>query len=101
MPGVAALREQIARKVADLYGCRADMDAEVTVTAGATEAIFCAITAVVRPGDEVIVFDPAYDCYEPAITLSGGVTASRTLSQSGRNVGAVSGTRRVVSARLG
>ena len=74
MPGVAALREQIALKVAALYGCGADMDAEVTVTAGATEAIFCAITAVVRPGDEVIVFDPAYDCYEPAVTLSGGVT---------------------------
>ena len=74
MPGVAALREQVARKVADLYGCRANMDTEVTITAGATEAIFCAITAVVRPGDEVIVFDPAYDCYEPAITLAGGVT---------------------------
>ncbi len=74
MPGVPALREQIARKVADLYGCRVDMDTEVTITAGATEAIFCAITAVVRPSDEVIVFDPAYDCYEPAVTLAGGVT---------------------------
>ncbi|MCX7065857.1 MAG: methionine aminotransferase, partial [Proteobacteria bacterium] len=74
MPGVPALREQIARKVAALYGRHVDMDAEVTVTAGATEAIFCAITAVVRPGDEVIVFDPAYDCYEPAVTLAGGVT---------------------------
>ena len=51
-----------------------DRDTEVTITAGATEAIFCAITAVVRPGDEVIVFDPAYDCYEPAVTLAGGVT---------------------------
>lgn len=74
MPGVAALREQVSLKVAALYGCRANADTEVTITAGATEAIFCAITAVVRPGDEVIVFDPAYDCYEPAVTLSGGVT---------------------------
>src|SRR5262249_226926 len=60
MAGVAALREQVARKVADLYGAAVDMDTEVTITAGATEAIFCAITAVVRPGDEVVVFDPAY-----------------------------------------
>ncbi len=74
MPGVPALREQVARKVADVYGRRVDMDAEVTITAGATEAIFCAITAVVRPWDEVIVFDPAYDSYEPAVTLAGGVT---------------------------
>src|SRR5512139_2804971 len=74
MPGVMALREQVARKVASLYGASVDPDTEVTITAGATEAIFCAITAVVRPGDEVIVFDPAYDCYEPAVTLAGGVT---------------------------
>jgi methionine transaminase len=74
MPGVPALREQIAHKVAALYSRRVDSDAEVTVSAGATEALFCAITAVVRPGDEVIVFDPAYDSYEPAISLSGGVT---------------------------
>lgn len=74
MPGVLALREQVARKVAALYGAHVDPDTEVTITAGATEAIFCAITAVVRPGDEVIVFDPAYDCYEPTVTLAGGVT---------------------------
>jgi methionine transaminase len=80
MPGVAALREQIARKVADIYGLAVDSDDEVTVTAGATEALFCAITAVVRPGDEVIVFDPAYDSYEPAVTLSGGVTIHVPLS---------------------
>jgi methionine aminotransferase len=74
MPGVAALREQIAYKVRDLYRCAVDADDEVTVTAGATEALLCAITAVVRPGDEVIVFDPAYDSYEPAVTLAGGTT---------------------------
>jgi len=74
MPGVVALREQIVNKVRDLYGCTVDCEGEVTVTAGATEALFCAITAVVRPGDQVIVFDPAYDSYEPAVTLCGGTT---------------------------
>jgi methionine transaminase len=72
MPGVPALREAIAGKVADLYGCVVDPDGEVTVTSGATEALFCAIAAVVRPGDEVVVFDPAYDSYEPVVTLQGG-----------------------------
>lgn len=74
MPGVPALREAIAAKVADLYGRRVDPDGEVTVTSGATEALFCAVAAVVRPGDEVIVLDPAYDSYEPAVTLQGGIT---------------------------
>ncbi len=80
MTGVAALREQIAHKVLRLYGRSVDADREVTVTAGATEALFCAITAVVRPGDEVIVFDPAYDSYEPAVTLAGGTTIHVPLS---------------------
>ena len=74
MMGVASLREALARKVADLYGRPVDAEHEVTVTSGATEALFCAIAAVVRPGDEVIVFDPAYDSYEPAVTLQGGKT---------------------------
>ena len=74
MTGVAALREQIARKTLALYGRAVDPEHEVTVTAGATEALFSAIHAVVRPGDQVIVFDPAYDSYEPAVTLAGGVT---------------------------
>ncbi|MDP6376162.1 MAG: methionine aminotransferase [Pseudomonadales bacterium] len=74
MMGVAALREAISHKVSDLYGLVADPDREITVTSGATEALFCAIAAVVHPGDEVIVFDPAYDSYEPAVTLQGGVT---------------------------
>ncbi|WP_132999931.1 pyridoxal phosphate-dependent aminotransferase [Luteimonas arsenica] len=71
MTGIAALREAIADKTAALYGHRPDPDAEVTVTSGATEAIFNAIHAVVRAGDEVVVLDPAYDCYEPAIDLAG------------------------------
>ncbi|HMZ92390.1 MAG TPA: pyridoxal phosphate-dependent aminotransferase [Pseudomonadales bacterium] len=72
MTGVATLREAIAEQVARRYRRRVDAEQEVTVTSGATEALYAAITAVVRPGDEVILFDPAYDSYEPAIELSGG-----------------------------
>ena len=74
LAGVPQLREQIAAKVRDLYAREVDPDREVVVTPGATEAIFCAITALVHPGDEVIVFDPAYDTYEPGVTLNGGIT---------------------------
>lgn len=74
LTGVPELREQIAAKELALYGCNIDSDNEVCVTPGATEALYCAVTAVVHPGDEVIVFDPAYDCYEPSVTLNGGVT---------------------------
>ncbi len=74
MMGTLSLREALARKVSDLYGCVANPDTEITITSGATEALFCAIAAVVRPDDEVIVFDPAYDSYQPAITLQGGIT---------------------------
>ena len=73
MAGVPALRRAIADKVERLYGRRYDPDAEVTVTAGATQAIFTAILAIVRPGDEVIVVDPVYDSYVPNIELTGGV----------------------------
>ncbi|MBD8873904.1 pyridoxal phosphate-dependent aminotransferase [Rhodanobacter sp. DHB23] len=69
--GTAPLREQIAAKTERMYGHRPDADAEITVTSGATEALFAAIAAVVRAGEEVIVFDPAYDSYEPAIELQG------------------------------
>ena len=72
MAGIPELREQIALKVANLYGYQADPDQEVTVTSGATEALFDAVQACVSPGDEVIVFDPAYDSYGPAIDLAGG-----------------------------
>jgi methionine aminotransferase len=71
MTGVPALRQAIAEKALRCYGAVVDADTEVTVTSGATEAIFNAIHAVVRPGEEVIVLDPAYDCYEPAIDLAG------------------------------
>ena len=69
--GTAALREQIALKTERLYGHKVSPDSDITVTSGATEALFAGIAAVVRAGDEVIVFDPAYDSYEPAIDLQG------------------------------
>lgn len=72
MQGVLALRETIAQKARDLYGAAYDPAAEITVTAGATEALFAAVTAVVHPGDEVLILEPAYDCYIPMVTLSGG-----------------------------
>jgi methionine aminotransferase len=72
MAGVPRLKEQIARKLARDYGCSLDAEASLTVTDGATEGLFDAITCVVHPGDEVIVFDPCYDSYEPAVLLSGG-----------------------------
>lgn len=71
MTGVPVLRQAIAGKALRCYGAQVDPDSEVTVTSGATEAIFNAIHAVVRPGEEVVVLDPAYDCYEPAIDLAG------------------------------
>jgi methionine aminotransferase len=73
MQGVQPLREAIAAKYDSFYGRRYDPELEVTVTSGGTEAIFDAIAAVVRPGDEVIVLEPCYDSYVPAIELSGGV----------------------------
>lgn len=72
MQGVPALREVIAKKVESLYGASYDPDAEITITAGATQALFTAIMALVKEGDEVIVFTPAYDSYAPAIELAGG-----------------------------
>ena len=72
MAGVPELRQGISDKVATLYGPRFDPETEVTVTAGATQAIFTAIAAFVRPGDEVIVFEPVYDSYVPAIETVGG-----------------------------
>jgi methionine aminotransferase len=80
MTGVPALREILAQKTADLYGVTYDPETEITVTSGATEALFAAITAVVRPGDEVIVFEPAYDSYVPAIELNGGIPVYVTLT---------------------
>ncbi|NNF05788.1 MAG: aminotransferase class I/II-fold pyridoxal phosphate-dependent enzyme, partial [Candidatus Eisenbacteria bacterium] len=71
--GVEELRVAIAKKSEAIYGANLDKDQEITVSSGASEAIFNAVTAVIHPGDEAILFDPAYDCYEPAIRLAGGV----------------------------
>jgi methionine aminotransferase len=79
MAGVMALRDQIAIKTERLYGTVYNPDTEITVTAGATQAIFTAISAVIHPNDEVIMFEPAYDCYAPAIKLMGGVVKSLEL----------------------
>lgn len=73
MPGAPALRNVIAEVVSKSYNRATDPETEVTVTAGGTEALFSVIAALVHPGDEVIVFDPAYDSYNPAIRLNGGV----------------------------
>jgi methionine aminotransferase len=72
MQGVPVLRESIANKIKATYGCKYNAESEITITAGATQAIYTAITALVQEGDEVIVFTPAYDCYVPPIILNGG-----------------------------
>ncbi|WP_298824874.1 pyridoxal phosphate-dependent aminotransferase [uncultured Piscinibacter sp.] len=72
MAGVPALREAVAAKIESMYGRRYDPGSEITITAGATQAIITAILAIVHPGDEVIVLDPCYDSYEPSIELAGG-----------------------------
>ena len=73
MPGLPQLRDQISAKVWQLYGAKYDPAREITITSGATEALFAAITAVVRDGDEVVVLEPAYDSYTPVISLCGGI----------------------------
>jgi len=82
MPGVASLREAVAEKTRRLQGQAVDPDSEITVCVGATEGLFSVIQAIVRQGDEVIVFDPAYDSYEPAVTLAGGNTVHVPLALS-------------------
>lgn len=79
MPGVIALREALAMKIERLYGRRYDPMTEITVTAGATEAIFSSLTALVHPGDEVLIFQPAYDSYAPVVQLAGGIPVFVTL----------------------
>ena len=86
MAGIEALRQAIATKVLSLYGTAVSPETEVTVTSGATEALFCAMQAVVRPGDEVIVFDPVYDSYEPGVTLAGGTCRHIPMSAPGFRV---------------
>lgn len=79
MGGVMKLREQIAIKTEKLYGIKYDPVSEITVTAGGTQAVFTAICTIVNPNDEVIIFEPAFDCYAPAVKLMGGVVKSMEL----------------------
>jgi methionine aminotransferase len=79
MPGVIPLREALSMKIERLYGHTYDPVTEITITSGATEALFAALTALVHPGDEVLLFQPAYDSYVPAIQLSGGTPVFVTL----------------------
>ncbi len=81
MSGVPVLREAVAAKIKALYGHRYDPVAEITITAGATQAIFTALLAIVHPGDEVIVLEPCYDSYAPNIELAGGVVVRVPLTQ--------------------
>jgi methionine aminotransferase len=79
MQGVPVLRQRISEKTKALYGATYDPDTEITVASGATEALFSAITSVVNRGDEVVLFEPAYDAYAPAVLLSGGIPVYVTL----------------------
>jgi methionine aminotransferase len=76
MPGDFELREQISQKAISLHNNSYNPDTEITITAGATQAIFTAIAAIIKQGDEVLIFTPAYDCYQPTIELFGGKTIS-------------------------
>jgi methionine aminotransferase len=86
LAGVRLLRERIAEKVAHLYGHAYDVEREITVTAGATQALMSAVLAVVHPGDEVIVLEPAFDSYVPAIRLAGGTPVFVALNEAGFSV---------------
>ncbi len=79
MPGIPLLRQRIAEKIAGLYGCEYDWNSEITITAGATQGLLTAILCCVHPGDEVIVLEPCYDSYRPAVELSGGVVVPVSL----------------------
>lgn len=81
MPGTIELRKQIAKKVKRFYGKNYDFNNEITITAGATQALFTAFTTIIKPGDEVIIFEPAYDSYIPAIKINGGIPISIKLNE--------------------
>jgi methionine aminotransferase len=86
MAGVMPLREQLAQKYESLYRRSYDPESEITITAGATQAIHSAIAALVSPGDEVIVFEPAYDSYAPSIRLQGGEVIRQPLAYPGFHI---------------
>lgn len=86
MAGLPILREIIADKIAALHHRKYDPESEITITIGASQAIFTAVTACIGHGDEVIVFKPAYDCYEPAIVVNGGIPVYMQLNKKGYKV---------------
>ncbi|MCC6462535.1 MAG: aminotransferase class I/II-fold pyridoxal phosphate-dependent enzyme, partial [Saprospiraceae bacterium] len=80
MAGLLPLRERLAEKMERLYGRSLNPDSEITITAGGTQAIFCAIAAFVHPGDEVLLLEPCYDSYRPSVETVGGVAVPYALS---------------------
>ena len=82
MAGVPALRQSLAVKTSSFYNIPVDTDSEVTIVSGATEAIFASIHCCVSPGDEVILFDPSYDAYDPIVRLAGGIPVHIPLKAS-------------------
>jgi len=86
MQGIYSLRACIAEKIEQLYGASYHPEAEITITTGATQGIFTVISTFIKAGDEVIVFKPAYDCYEPAVTLYGGVVVPIQLEGSDHQI---------------
>jgi methionine aminotransferase len=98
MPGVLALRQALSMKIERLYGRRYDPHTEITVTSGATEGLFATLTALVHPGDEVLLFQPVYDSYVPAVELSGGIPVFVTLRPPGFRID-WDEVRRAVTAR--
>lgn len=98
MIGYAKLREKIVEKIENKYGAIYHPEKEITITAGATQAIFTAISTIVQEGDEVIVFDPAYDCYAPAIELNRGISVHITLNENDFSI-PWDNVKKVVSSR--
>lgn len=86
MLGVAPLRQMIADMIKRTYRCDVNWETDITVTSGATEGIFACISAFISPGDEVILFDPAYDSYDPAIRLNGGIPVQINLTYPGFSI---------------
>ncbi len=82
MQGIPILRHRISEKINKLYGHKYNPENEINITAGATQAIYTAASAVINPGDEVILFEPAYDCYAPAVKINGGIPVYVPLKKS-------------------
>lgn len=80
MPGVLALREKVSEKIKEIHQSTYNPETEITITAGGTQTIYTVLAAIIQPDDEVIIFEPAYDCYAPSVLLQGGLVKSLELS---------------------